>query len=194
MRKRYDWETIQRYFNEGHGFVECQQHFGFTHTAWIKAIKRGELRVAPAPFQDRRRRYDWAIIQNYYDQNHSYSECRLRFGFCAKAWDGAVKRGAIRPRGRSKPIEAVLGSRSSSWNKKLKLIREGYLQDRCDKCGLSDWRGKPLVIHIDHINGVKSDWRLENLRMLCPNCHSQTPTFAGRNLRNRKLTGAEDRR
>jgi 5-methylcytosine-specific restriction endonuclease McrA len=42
-------------------------------------------------------------------------------------------------------------------------------------------------MQIDHINGIGNDHRLENLRMLCPNCHSQTATYGGRNLRRRRL-------
>ena len=69
---------------------------------------------------------------------------------------------------------------------KQRLIRAGILENRCEECGLTDWRGKPLSIQIDHINGIKDDHRRENLRMLCPNCHSQTETFGSRN-RNRTL-------
>ena len=43
-----------------------------------------------------------------------------------------------------------------------------------------DWRGKRLVLHVDHVNGINNDNRLPNLRFLCPNCHSQTPTFGNR--------------
>jgi hypothetical protein len=69
-------------------------------------------------------------------------------------------------------------------NHKLKrrLIRDGLLFNCCYECGIEPiWRGKPLVMVLDHINGDASDYRLENLRMLCPNCNSQQDTFAGRN-------------
>lgn len=45
----------------------------------------------------------------------------------------------------------------------------------------SKWRMKPLSMQIDHVNGDRKDGRLENVRILCPNCHSQTPTFGGKN-------------
>ncbi|AGL14805.1 helix-turn-helix domain-containing protein [Actinoplanes sp. N902-109] len=47
------------------------------------------------------------------------------------------------------------------------------------------WNGKPITLQIDHINGRFLDCRAENLRFLCPNCHSQTPTHAGRNIKRR---------
>lgn len=185
-RLLHDWAAIQAYHDEGHGFVECSKKFEFTHTAWNKAIKSGRLRSKATPYRDRRRKYDWAEIQAYYDAGNTYLQCMARFGFCWQAWDGAVKRGEIKTRGRERtrfPLEQVLRSSLSRWHKKRRLLRDGILTNRCERCGISDWRGKPLAIHIDHINGVKDDWRLENLRMLCPNCHSQTPTFGGRNLR-----------
>lgn len=57
------------------------------------------------------------------------------------------------------------------------------LEYRChgNNCGLTDWHGSHLVLELDHISGKRNDNRKENLRWLCPNCHSQTDTFRGRN-------------
>jgi 5-methylcytosine-specific restriction endonuclease McrA len=70
---------------------------------------------------------------------------------------------------------------------KIRLIDEGYLECKCVWCNATDtWNNKPLVLQLDHINGVNNDHRLENLRLLCPNCHSQTDTWAGRGSAKKK--------
>lgn len=66
---------------------------------------------------------------------------------------------------------------------KLRLFRDGYKSKQCEMCGLVEWNGQPAPLELDHINGVNSDNRLENLRILCPNCHAQTPTHCGKKLR-----------
>ncbi len=58
-----------------------------------------------------------------------------------------------------------------------RLVSEGLLKNECYDCGRTRWRDKPLRLQIDHINGNRWDNRIENLRILCPNCHSNTPTF-----------------
>lgn len=65
---------------------------------------------------------------------------------------------------------------------KIRLINEGKLEYKCSICGNTGfWNNKPLSLVLDHINGDHKDHRIENLRILCPNCHSQTDTFAGKN-------------
>ncbi len=63
------------------------------------------------------------------------------------------------------------------------LIRKGVLTDKCYECGITDWNGKPISLHLDHKNGVNNDNRKRNLHILCPNCHSQTPSYGGRNCK-----------
>jgi len=61
--------------------------------------------------------------------------------------------------------------------KKL-LYKEEIKEEKCEACGIGDiWDGMPLVLQLDHINGNSKDNRIENLRILCPNCHSQTNTY-----------------
>ena len=55
---------------------------------------------------------------------------------------------------------------------------------KCECCGLEEWYGKPINLEIHHINGVRSDNRLENLQLLCPNCHSYTENWRGRKKKN----------
>lgn len=64
---------------------------------------------------------------------------------------------------------------------KKRLLKENILDDKCDICGIDEWNGKKLIMQLDHINGISNDHRLENIRLLCPNCHSQTDTWCGRN-------------
>ena len=66
---------------------------------------------------------------------------------------------------------------------KLRMLRNG-VANLCSLCGIGpEWNGKSLTLQLDHINGVFNDNRRENLRLLCPNCHSQTPTYAGGSLK-----------
>ncbi len=69
---------------------------------------------------------------------------------------------------------------------KIKLIKAKLLEDKCSECGILPlWNEKQLVLPLDHINGNNKDSRIENLRILCPNCHTQTETFSGRNRKSR---------
>jgi hypothetical protein len=60
------------------------------------------------------------------------------------------------------------------------LLREGLRERRCERCRLAKWQDRPIPLEVDHVNGVRNDHRLENLRVLCPNCHALTPTWRGR--------------
>jgi hypothetical protein len=66
---------------------------------------------------------------------------------------------------------------------RLKLIQQNIKEHKCEVCGLSSWNGKPIPLELDHINGNNKDNRLENLRVLCCNCHAQTSTWRGRKIK-----------
>jgi len=96
------------------------------------------------------------------------------------------------PREKSKnfPDELVYVENSTYDRGQLsqRVQRDGWLPYACDVCAnVGEWMNQPLKLHIDHINGNSTDHRKENLRWLCPNCHTQTPTFAGRNQKYKRV-------
>jgi len=77
-------------------------------------------------------------------------------------------------------LEDILIQNSSYTNTsslKRKLLFKKLLKYTCYACGIVEWQGKRLSLQLDHINGINTDNRIENLRLLCPNCHSLTSTF-----------------
>jgi transposase-like protein len=135
------------------------------------------------------RRYDWAKIQAAYDEGLTMRECSEKFGFHASSWKQAIDRGDIKVRPRAMDLELLLvsdRSQTSRMHLKRRLFDEGLKENRCEICGISEWLDRPLALQLHHVNGSRHDNRIENLQILCPNCHAQTDTWGGRNGHRRR--------
>jgi DNA-binding CsgD family transcriptional regulator len=181
-RARHTREAVEELLNAGLSQGETARRLGLAQpTVSYHARRLGIPR-------DRRaaRRYDWAAIQQHYDEGHSFSECAARFGFSNSSWYDAITRGQLIPRPREDTLDdwLVEGSSISRFALKARLLRRGLLRHVCEGCGnRGEWQGQSLTLALHHRNGIRDDNRLENLSLLCPNCHSQTDTFSGRNAR-----------
>ncbi len=84
------------------------------------------------------------------------------------------------------PIETYLVEDRlvQSNNLKKRLIDEGLKEHKCENCGITEWNGQPTPIELDHIDGNRYNNTLQNLRILCPNCHAQTETYRGKNKKS----------
>ncbi len=132
----------------------------------------------------KRKYYDWKAVQALYDSGVSRVECERTLEINHGAWNEALRRGAIHSHGhmwgRKRPIEELIKATTI----KARLVRDGLVPYQCAWCGVSSWRDQPLMLQLDHIDGNSQNNEPANLRLLCPNCHSQTDTFCGRNTAN----------
>lgn len=85
------------------------------------------------------------------------------------------------------PLEEILVKDYEYNSNKLRkrLISEGIKEHKCECCGLNEWLGEPIPLELDHIDGDHYNNSLENLKILCPNCHAKTPTYRGKNKKSK---------
>jgi DNA-binding CsgD family transcriptional regulator len=175
-------DRVERLLAEGCSQAEIARKLDLSKSTVAYHCRKLGLRADPR-FA---RRYEWKDVQRAVDEEGlSMTQCIRRFGFCRETWADAVRRGDVVPRPHVIPIDQLLvaGPARNRGHIKNRLLREGLKEDRCEICGLSEWLGRPLTTDLHHMNGDGTDNRLENLMLLCGNCHSQTDNWGGRGIR-----------
>lgn len=88
--------------------------------------------------------------------------------------------------GPKRPIEDYLSNRKfiKGYSLKLRLIKEGIIDNKCDNCNLSEWNNEPIPTELHHLDGNYKNNNLDNLQILCPNCHAQTANYRGKNRKS----------
>lgn len=118
---------------------------------------------------------------NYNTVNKKIKELNLDIShFTGKGWNVGLK---FKPN-KAKPLSEILVKDSSYQSYKLvkRLLSEGIKERKCECCNRTTWNNNPIPIELHHINGDHHDHRIENLQILCPNCHAQTDNYRGKNI------------
>lgn len=99
-------------------------------------------------------------------------------------------KGTIKPKAKKIDTDLILNggySQFQTFKLKKRLIEENILENKCDICGINSWNNIILKLELHHKDGNRFNHKLENLQLLCPNCHSQTSSFRGKNIKNEGL-------
>jgi len=128
----------------------------------------------------------------------NYEQVKMRINSLqldTRHWTGqAHLRGKSNPHVRKHPLKSILrrGTYYQSNKLRKRLLRDGVLEPRCSSCGGVEWMGKSIPLELDHVDGDKTNNQLENIRLICPNCHALTPTYRGKNTKYPHIPEARD--
>lgn len=103
-----------------------------------------------------------------------------------KGWNSGKRYTPLREK---RPISEILVEHSTFVNAnhlRERLLNEGIKDRKCECCGNTEWMGRPIALELHHMNAIRDDQRLENLQLLCPNCHAMTDNYRGKNKTKRR--------
>lgn len=186
-------KNVQKLINQGKSVREIAEIYGITYTPMRLWMKKNGLSTNYAA---NKKNWTNEDLINAIKTSLTKSDVLRKLGLKIKAGNYDTINKYIKTLGidtthmtgkshgktkkEKKPLEEVM-IKNSTYSRaclKKRLIKEGILKNKCSECGLeNNWNGKPITMVLDHINGKNDDNRLENLRLLCPNCNSQTDTF-----------------
>tara|TARA_R110000868_G_scaffold319286_10_gene580081 strand:- start:73 stop:636 length:564 start_codon:yes stop_codon:yes gene_type:complete len=181
-------ELIDKLLLEGKSYREIRFIIPCSNSTISYRAKKLQLNKSKVPKPN----YDWVTINNYYhsDKFIIVKDCMVKFGFASQTWSNAIARGDVLKKVRYKYEDIFCKNSEYKNNSSLKkrIIELNLLKYECIICKNNGiWLEKPITLQIDHINGINNDNRIENLRFLCPNCHTQTETYGSKNLVNKNI-------
>ena len=146
-------------------------------------------------------------VAELFETSNNIREAAARSGVCHRTFEKIARSyGLYRRIGKSRnvktPLQEILDGKHPGFPTQYlskRLVAEGVKEYKCEACDINEWNGKPISLELDHIDGCSTNHALTNLRLLCPNCHSQTPTYRSKKLkwkvgRAADCTGFEHRR
>ena len=128
---------------------------------------------------------------NYATVNNKIKELNLDIShFTGQGWNVGIK---FKPK-KAKPLSEILVENVNYQSFKLakRLLKEGIKERRCERCKRVEWERVPIPLELHHINGTRTDNRLSNLQLLCPNCHALTDNYRGKNRGMSALEETQD--
>ena len=137
-----------------------------TSLSYAEVLRKIGLKVAGSNYDTVKRK----IAELNLDTSH----------MTGKIWNQGERFRQIKPK---QPLEEILVEHSTYVNTnhlRQRLFDEGLKERKCECCGNSEWMGFPIALELHHVNGIKDDLRIENLQILCPNCHAFTDNYRGK--------------
>lgn len=181
------FESLSRNFDKikwlySHGFTGVEISKKLNLSAATISYHLSKIRTPEV----QKSKFDWKTIsQEYTSTNISFRELRRKYKISGGALTNAIAKGKLIPK-EKKTLEELLArsKRMSTTSLKKTLFRLNLLENKCSECGLLPvWNDKPLTLQLDHKDGNRKNNVLDNLRILCPHCHTQTSTW-GRKARS----------